>query len=63
MTDDIPAALKRDKDNVAPFMRALEFHGAVSVKYDENGKAHHRPNPATSPPASPPSWVPPWQTK
>ena len=52
MTDDLPPALKRDKNNVAPFMRV-------------GADARNMPpiNLATSPPASPPNWAPPWLTK
>jgi hypothetical protein len=56
MTDDIPEGLRRDKNNVAPFMRRnLTEQTMLDV-------AAEIFNPEANPPASPPSWVPPWSS-
>lgn len=46
---EIPAALRRDKNNKAPFMLVCNGNFAL--------------NPATNLPASPTCWVPPWGAK
>lgn len=60
MTDDIPACLKRDKNNVAPFMMK-------SLCVDEGcphaGTPHVCVSPADNPPATDQDWLPPWASK
>lgn len=51
---DVPAVLKRDKDNKAPYM--IENVHPTGRNFFADLVA----SPANSPPASPPSWVPPW---
>jgi hypothetical protein len=45
----IPACLKRDANNRAPWMNA-----------DFKPHKHYSASPAANPPANPPNWVPPW---
>lgn len=54
--DDIPTCIKRDKNNVAPFM-------LDPPEYKDDAIDWVPINPEASPPASPPSWVPPWGAK
>lgn len=58
---ELPAALKRDANNKAPFMspKLCEDEGCP-----QHGTPHVCINRVASPPASaPPSWVPPWGSK
>ena len=64
---DIPEALRRDANNVAPFMRTV-----VGVVYDCVCKRNGCPDasgralcssPEANLPATAPSWVPPWEAK
>jgi hypothetical protein len=71
---NIPSALKRDANNVAPFMLdppeyVDDATDMVPIKVDvkfSNGWAPPHPalvSPEASLPETPPSWVPPWASK
>lgn len=63
MTDDleIPAALRRDANNVAPFMRRPDC--TCGLMRGECKRAGCPINPAANLLATAPSWVPPWEAK
>jgi len=67
MSDELPPALKRDANNVAPFMlraaraKALdELIAADAELLDMDAVIVNR---EANLPASPPNWVPPWESK
>lgn len=53
--DGIPGFLRRDKNNVAPWMRLCDDEGCP-----RHGTAHECVNRADSLPTSFQNWVPPW---
>jgi len=56
---DIPAALRRDANNVAPFMvtkpNTVDF-------FHETPRIVTGVSPEANPQATPPSWAPPWSS-
>lgn len=66
MTDDleIPLALRRDANNVAPYM--IDWEKTAELRKQVVADAHLylvTSSPEDSPQASPPNWVPPWAAK
>jgi len=61
---DIPAALRRDANNVAPFMRTADLREwGRTVTCEQLATAMNEVNREANPPALPPNWVPPWASK
>lgn len=54
----MPECLRRDANNVAPFMRQCVDEGCPW-----HGTVHECVNPGASLPTSPPDWLPPWGAK
>jgi len=67
MNDELPPALKRDANNVAPFMlraaRAKALDELIAADAELLDLDAVTVNREASPPASPPNWVPPWVSK
>jgi|WetSurMetagenome_2_1015567.scaffolds.fasta_scaffold545973_2 hypothetical protein len=63
MTNDLPPTLKRDANNVAPFMIDWEKTAELRKQVVADAHLYFVTSPAASPQETPPSWVPPWGAK